>query len=225
MLSANFRSTANSRKLSQLLADLFAKMAKGGFFGSEEILHFNGGLFADAEVIDLDTAEMANLVESAKHDWSNVESSIFGTLFERILNPDKRSQLGAHYTGKDDILTLLRPVMEAPLRREWGAVKVEIEKQALVAECPAKVKKRIASSRPICTVACRMPSGLYGLSRRASAVTVQPGHVGWFVSEVLVPLTFFSGIISGLPISRLVKPNTLSAGHMSEQYLQECQRV
>ncbi len=60
-------------------------------------------------------------------DWSNVEPSIFGTLFERILDPDKRSQIGAHYTSRDDIETLLQPVVMQPLRREWDAVQAECE--------------------------------------------------------------------------------------------------
>ena len=36
-------------------------------------------------------------------DWSEVDPSILGTLFERGLDPDKRAQLGAHYTDRDKI--------------------------------------------------------------------------------------------------------------------------
>ena len=45
-----------------------------------------------------------------------------GTLFERVLEPEQRSQLGAHYTSEADILTLVEPVLMAPLRREWVAL-------------------------------------------------------------------------------------------------------
>ena len=38
-------------KLSRFLRELFAAMASGGTFALEEILHFNGGLFADADVM------------------------------------------------------------------------------------------------------------------------------------------------------------------------------
>jgi hypothetical protein len=83
-------------KLSKLLRGLFKAMAeKGGLFGADEIPWVNGGLFADAEVIDLERREVQTLAEVAGYDWANIEPSIFGTLFERILNPDKRSQLGA----------------------------------------------------------------------------------------------------------------------------------
>ena len=61
-------------------------------------------------------------------DWSAIEPSIFGTLFERTLDPDKRSQLGAHYTSREDILTLLEPVVFAPLKREWAAAKEDCDK-------------------------------------------------------------------------------------------------
>ena len=37
-------------------------------------------------------------------NWAGVEPSIFGTLFERILDPKKRAQIGAHYTSREDIL-------------------------------------------------------------------------------------------------------------------------
>jgi type II restriction/modification system DNA methylase subunit YeeA len=115
-------------KLSKLLANLFDAMAnKDGTFGADEIPWFNGGLFKDAEVIDLTPTEIRHLEVAATYDWSAVEPSIFGTLFERILNPAKRSQLGAHYTSRDDILTLLEPVMMAPLRREWAAVKAKAD--------------------------------------------------------------------------------------------------
>ena len=54
-------------------------------------------------------------------DWSAIKPSIFGTLFERGLDPSKRSQLGAHYTSEEDILLIVEPVLMQPLRREWEA--------------------------------------------------------------------------------------------------------
>jgi hypothetical protein len=110
-------------RLTSRLQQLFGAMSKGGDFGSDAILYFNGGLFADAEVVPLLGPEIAQLIRANERDWSNVEPSIFGTLFERTLDPAKRSQIGAHYTSKEDILTLLEPVLMAPLRREWAEMK------------------------------------------------------------------------------------------------------
>ena len=106
-------------QLSKLLKNLFESMAKGEPFGADTIAWFNGGLFADSETIDLTPDEIAEMLKAARCDWSSVEPTIFGTLFERTLDPAKRSQIGAHYTSREDIETLLRPVMLAPLRREW----------------------------------------------------------------------------------------------------------
>src|SRR5207244_2275483 len=42
--------------------------------------------------------------------------------------PGKREQLGAHYTSREDIETLVQPVIMAPLEREWATVRAAVEK-------------------------------------------------------------------------------------------------
>jgi type II restriction/modification system DNA methylase subunit YeeA len=130
------RSTAQSftRKLRQLFG---AMSTEGNSFGVYDIAWFNGGLFADDEVFDLTSADMTALRKAAALDWSNVEPSIFGTLFERSLDPDKRSQLGAHYTSAEDILLIVEPVVMAPLRARWQQVKAEA---TAIAEAADKAK-------------------------------------------------------------------------------------
>ena len=117
------RILANSKhdpaRLAKQLTALFTAMAHGGDFGAETVLHFNGGLFADADVIEPTISEIQHLSDANIHNWADVEPSIFGTLFERTLDPAKRTQIGAHYTSRADILTLLEPVVMAPLRKEW----------------------------------------------------------------------------------------------------------
>ena len=102
---------------------LFHVMAKGGMFGHHKIRHFNGHLFEEATVFELNEAELEILVEAAEADWQFIEPSIMGTLFERALDENQRAQLGAHYTSETDIRTLVEPVLMAPLRREWSALK------------------------------------------------------------------------------------------------------
>jgi hypothetical protein len=112
---------------SAALHDLFGKMARGGgLFGVERIEWFNGGLFDDAEVIALAPTEMATIGRVSKLDWSQIEPAIFGTLFERGLDPDQRAQLGAHYTDRTSILRLVEPVLMAPLRRDWAETQEKI---------------------------------------------------------------------------------------------------
>ncbi|MGC9397087.1 MAG: class I SAM-dependent DNA methyltransferase, partial [Anaerolineae bacterium] len=117
----------NSAAFQQQLQQLFDAMRSGGWFGFTEILHFDGKLFDQAKALELDSAGMRTLAHVSHLDWSSVEPSIFGTLFERSLDPDKRSQLGAHYTSKEDILLIVEPVLMAPLRRRWADVQAEAE--------------------------------------------------------------------------------------------------
>ncbi len=128
------------------IRQLFAAMAEpDGFFGSDIIRWFNGGLFtADAALAeatpDLTAADLEVLHQAARLDWSNIEPAIFGTLFERSLDPNKRAQLGAHYTSRADILLIVEPVLMTPLRRRWAVVQEEAT--ALLA------KRDAATARP-----------------------------------------------------------------------------
>ena len=66
-------------------------------------------------------------IKAATLDWSEIDPSIFGTLFERGLDPSKRSQLGAHYTDHGKIMQIVQPVVIKPLLDKWQTVKAEIE--------------------------------------------------------------------------------------------------
>jgi type II restriction/modification system DNA methylase subunit YeeA len=109
------------------LAELFSAMATGGDVLFEEVPYFNGGLFAGGDTLRLESDELVILLAAANLDWGEVEPAIFGTLFERSLDPQKRSQLGAHYTSREDILRIVEPVIMAPLREEWEAIRQEVE--------------------------------------------------------------------------------------------------
>jgi type II restriction/modification system DNA methylase subunit YeeA len=124
------------------LRDLFAKMSNGGgLFGVERIDWFNGGLFDGADVLPLTVDEIKLVQRVSRLDWSQVEPAVFGTLFERGLDPGKRSQLGAHYTDRESIMRVIEPVLMTPLRRDFEATKERV--QALLAE-----GRRITSRTP-----------------------------------------------------------------------------
>ena len=107
-------------------ATLFAAMRTGGLVGFEQVEHFNGGLFDSDDTLPLTWEDMDDLIRATDLDWSDIDPSILGTLFERGLDPDKRSQLGAHYTDRDKIMQIVRPVIVEPLLAEWETVKSEI---------------------------------------------------------------------------------------------------
>ena len=113
------KTNRDPRFVNRDIAQLFEAMAKGGDFYGETIPHFNGNLFDNTPPLDLIGTEFPILIEASAFDWSEMDPSIFGTLFERVMDPAQRSQLGAHYTGYRDIATLVEPVVMAPLRREW----------------------------------------------------------------------------------------------------------
>jgi type II restriction/modification system DNA methylase subunit YeeA len=128
------RMISTTRKRAPLFAEylrqLFSAMASGGNVLLEDIPHFNGHLFDDATVLELDSDGLAILSKVSALDWSSIEPAILGTLFERSLDPAKRAQLGAHYTSKDDILLIVEPVLMAPLRRRWAAVQAQARELA-----------------------------------------------------------------------------------------------
>ena len=109
-----------------LARDLFGAMSTGGRIGFETVAWFNGGLFDDDTTLPLTKSEIETTLRAAALDWSEIDPSILGTLFERGLDPDKRSQLGAHYTDRDKIMRIVEPVVVRPWLAEWGTVKAEI---------------------------------------------------------------------------------------------------
>jgi type II restriction/modification system DNA methylase subunit YeeA len=110
----------------ELAQDLFRAMQSGGRVGFERVEWFNGGLFDTNEALPLDQQDTKLVLKAARLDWSDIDPSIFGTLFERGLDPDKRSQLGAHYTDRDKIMMLVEPVIIRPLQKEWEEVRAQI---------------------------------------------------------------------------------------------------
>ena len=104
--------------------DLFTTMSTGGDALGTYITHFNGGLFDGTETnLTIDTAAINSIRQADMLDWSQVEPSVFGTMFERVFNPAKRSQLGMHYTSREDIEMLVEPVVMAPVRRKWQEIQ------------------------------------------------------------------------------------------------------
>ncbi|WP_226381586.1 class I SAM-dependent DNA methyltransferase [Falsiroseomonas ponticola] len=124
MLAAGRRSPA---EFAAFADTLFKAMAhRGGRVGFTAIPWFNGGLFDDAPALPLEAAEIESVQRAVALDWADIDPAIMGTLFERGLDPDKRSELGAHYTDREKIEAIVVPVVREPLEREWHAAKLRI---------------------------------------------------------------------------------------------------
>ena len=113
-------------EFANMARDLFAAMATGGRVGFEPVAWFNGGLFDDDAALPLKKAEIDTVLQAATLEWSEIDPSILGTLFERGLDPGKRAQLGAHYTDRDKIMRIVEPVVIRPWLAEWEKEKGEI---------------------------------------------------------------------------------------------------
>jgi hypothetical protein len=122
---------------------LFAAMEKkGGEVGLTRIAYFNGGLFDGRRALPLDSGDVDLLITAGSLDWSLIDPTIFGTLFERFLDPKKRGQIGVHYTDPEKIMMIVEPVILRPLREEWAAVRSKI---APIAEKAAPIKPKSQS--------------------------------------------------------------------------------
>lgn len=174
-----------------MLRDLFSAMAnKNGRFGAEAIPWFNGGLFDDGDVLPLGIKAVTDLIDAARLDWSAIDPSIFGTLFESSLDEKRRAEMaslfdreleqrteqpqlfargapdkgvGIHYTDRATIMKLIEPVVLRPLRAEWENVKAQIRElyeKRERARSPAQKTKLLASARD-CYAAFRMGLGRF----------------------------------------------------------------
>ncbi len=113
-------------QFADLAGDLFRVMASGGRVGFETVEWFNGGLFDDDTVLKPERSDIDTVLAASRLDWSEIDPSILGTLFERGLDPGKRAQLGAHYTDRDKIMLIVEPVVVRPWLAEWGEEKAQI---------------------------------------------------------------------------------------------------
>src|SRR5665213_117046 len=137
-------STDDPKHFARTIENLFKVMATGGDFGQHKIRYFNGHLFDDSTVFELNEEELRILGEAAEADWQFIEPSIMGTLFERALEAEQRSQLGAHYTSEADINTLVEPVLMQPFRREWSKIKGELAPAYAKGKGNAAQRERLA---------------------------------------------------------------------------------
>ena len=118
---------ANPTNFRGNLSRLFCAMKDGGEFLMQEVPHFNGGLFDDDFVPNLIADHITTFEQLNDLAWSDIEPSIFGTLFEGVIDKSKRRQLGTHYTSREDIELIVEPVLMRPLRAEWEKVRAKAQ--------------------------------------------------------------------------------------------------
>ncbi|MBI3876824.1 MAG: class I SAM-dependent DNA methyltransferase [Verrucomicrobia bacterium] len=88
--------------------------------------YVNGELFSERlQFADFNRAMRATLLECCDKDWSLISPAIFGSLFQSIMQPKARRQIGAHYTSERDILKVVRSLFLDELRAEFESRKAD----------------------------------------------------------------------------------------------------
>jgi hypothetical protein len=91
--------------------------------------YVNGSLFAEHLHTAAFDREMRDiLLECCALDWSGISPAIFGALFQSVMNPALRRNLGAHYTSEKNILKLISPLFLDELKAEFEQVKANTRK-------------------------------------------------------------------------------------------------
>ncbi len=127
----SFHSNEDGSGMSGCLSDIFSVL-NTPFESRQKTLssallefpYVNGGLFSKTIASPQFDREMRGcLIGAAKLDWKFISPAIFGSLFQSIMDPKMRRELGAHYTSEENILKLINALFMDDLRKEFETIK------------------------------------------------------------------------------------------------------
>lgn len=86
--------------------------------------YVNGKLFEEIlATASFDSKMRQALLDCCYIDWSKISPAIFGSMFQSVMNPTERRNLGAHYTSESNILKLIKPLFLDELWNEFESIK------------------------------------------------------------------------------------------------------
>lgn len=89
-----------------------------------EFPYVNGKLFEEIlPMASFDSKMRQALLDCCYIDWSKISPAIFGSMFQSVMNPKERRNLGAHYTSESNILKLIKPLFLDELWAEFESIK------------------------------------------------------------------------------------------------------
>lgn len=95
----------------------------------KEFRYVNGKLFEEAlPTASFDSKMRQSLLDCCYLDWSKISPAIFGSMFQSVMNPVERRNLGAHYTSEKNIMKLIKPLFLDELREEFESIKTNKNK-------------------------------------------------------------------------------------------------
>lgn len=97
-----------------------------------EFPYVNGKLFEEILPVASFDGKMRQALLNCSHiDWSKISPAIFGSMFQSVMNPKERRNLGAHYTSETNILKLIKPLFLDALWSEFESVNDNKQKLSL----------------------------------------------------------------------------------------------
>lgn len=119
--------------VSDYLTTLFRRFATEDASGfREEFRKFdyvNGGLFENVHSVPVFTRRSRKtLLDNGKMDWKSINPDIFGSMFQSIIDPEKRHELGMHYTSRENIMKVISPLFLNALREDFEKAKGSAKK-------------------------------------------------------------------------------------------------
>jgi hypothetical protein len=103
----------------------FATEDSSGFRQEFRKFHYvNGGLFEHEHPVPFFTRKSRKtLIANGKMDWKSINPDIFGSMFQSIIDPEKRHELGMHYTSRENIMKVISPLFLDALREDFEKAK------------------------------------------------------------------------------------------------------
>ncbi|MCA0381568.1 MAG: N-6 DNA methylase [Bacteroidetes bacterium] len=93
----------------------------------EQLMQFpyvNGKLFEENLPVAAFSSSMRRLLlQCCTLDWGKISPAIFGSLFQSVMDPTERRNLGAHYTSEKNILKVIQPLFLDELKAEHGNIR------------------------------------------------------------------------------------------------------
>jgi hypothetical protein len=87
-------------------------------------VYVNGRLFEETlPMASFDSKMRQALLDCCAFEWSKISPAIFGSMFQSVMNPKERRDLGAHYTSETNILKVIKPLFLDELWKEFESIK------------------------------------------------------------------------------------------------------
>jgi hypothetical protein len=89
-----------------------------------DLPYVNGRLYENRLAFaDFTSAMRVELLRCTNFNWSRISPAVFGSLFQAIMAPRQRRQIGAHYTSERDIMKVVRSLFLDDLHEEFKKIQ------------------------------------------------------------------------------------------------------